>query len=138
MSDEFEKPATAPPVNKVVVVCDLGKVSSLWPPIEIERANPVTVWDIMHAIYEFFQKPMTQREVDYVSAIEPGNYEMLCEAFYKRIYDSSNIPEWERLRGIKRVDVLGDRRVWWGLWITYNPDDTWQLNLGLMPLRQSS
>ncbi|TFK46515.1 hypothetical protein OE88DRAFT_1729062 [Heliocybe sulcata] len=136
MVEDFKQPATAPTVQKLVIVCDFGALRSLWPQIEIEQDGPITVWDVMNAIYEFFQKRLRKREVEFIQSLQPGNEAILRDSFYRRCQDSPGLYEWEVQQGYKRVDVLGDSRVWWGVWVTYNPDDTWQLNLGLMPLRQ--
>ncbi|KZT24767.1 hypothetical protein NEOLEDRAFT_392347 [Neolentinus lepideus HHB14362 ss-1] len=136
MMEDFRQPATAPIVRKLIIVCDFGSLRTLWPPVELQQDRPISVWDIMNAIYEFFQKRLRRREFEYIKALQPDNEAILRDAFYRRCQDSPTLYDWEIQQGYKRVDVLGDSRVWWGVWVTYNPDNTWQLNLGLMPLRQ--
>ena len=68
--------------------------------------------------------------------LKPENYELLQDTWSHRCRKASGLFEYELRQGFKRVDCLGDRRAFWGTWITYNPDSTWQLNLGLAPVKR--
>ncbi|KDQ54297.1 hypothetical protein JAAARDRAFT_60702 [Jaapia argillacea MUCL 33604] len=138
MTRDFGATATHPPVKKMFIQCDFGHMHAMWSDIIIDQTEDITVWDVMEAIYEFFQTPMKQSEVDFISNLSHSNYEILCDAYRRRCHSTPGLQAFELLQGIRRVDVLGDRRVWWGTWITYHNDGTWRLNLGLVPLRRTS
>lgn len=134
-----DEPATSPGFDRILVLCDVGLMSRLWGPIVIEgtRGNTVTIGDLLGGIHAFFQTPLTRAEVDHISSLGHDNYRLLVDAYRTRTTDprvraGTGLSEWEWRQGLRRVDCLGDRRWWWGVWVTYNSNGTWQLNLGLV------
>ncbi|KAG6328873.1 hypothetical protein ID866_10216 [Astraeus odoratus] len=131
-------PATAPSFNRILVLCDVGMMNHLWGPIvvEPERGETVTVRDLLDGIYAFFQIPLTRAEVEHISSLGTDNYHRLVDAYRKRTTENQprvrGLREWEWRQGLRRVDCLGDRKWWWGTWVTYNSNGTWHLNLGLV------
>ncbi|GBE88009.1 hypothetical protein SCP_1202350 [Sparassis crispa] len=126
--------ATYPPVQRAHIYCDLGVVSDLWGPIIVKNRDAVTVRDIVMAIYEYFQIRLSQDEVSYISALgSPQNYEKMVGSMYTRCMITPSLPGYEWSQGMRRVDCLGNSTKFWGLWVTENDDDTWQLNLGILP-----
>ncbi|KAL4064730.1 hypothetical protein V8B97DRAFT_1300688 [Scleroderma yunnanense] len=135
----LDEPATSPGFDRILVLCDVGLMSRLWGPIVIEpaRGNTVTIRDLLDGIHTFFQTPLTHAEVGHISTLGRDNYSLLVDAYRKRTTDprvgaDTGLRDWEWRQGLKRVDCLGDRRWWWGVWVTYNSNGTWNLNLGLV------
>ncbi|KAI6094508.1 hypothetical protein F5141DRAFT_1169871 [Pisolithus sp. B1] len=129
------EPATSPASDRIVVLCDVALVNQLWGPIVIERpGRRVTVRDLLEGIYAFFQMHLTRAEVEHISSLGQGNYRLLMDAYTHRTTQRQLgvLRDWEWREGMRRVDCLGDRRWWWGVWVTYNSDETWHLNLGLV------
>lgn len=115
----------------IVVTCDIGHMSTLWGPIVVNHSKPVTLRDLFEAIYQYFQVPLTYPEVQYICDLNPSNYHRLADAYYQRCRESMALPGWEARQGFRRADVLGDRKHWWGVWIS-SRHGVWWLNLGLM------
>ncbi|KAI6094503.1 hypothetical protein F5141DRAFT_1015440 [Pisolithus sp. B1] len=129
------EPATSPAAERIVVLCDAVLVNQLWGPIVIERPERrVTVHDLLEGIYAFFQTHLTHAEVEHISFLGEDNYRLIVDAYRNRTTQRQlgALRNWEWREGMRRVDCLGDRRWWWGVWVTYNSDETWQLNLGLV------
>ncbi|KIN97826.1 hypothetical protein M404DRAFT_67092, partial [Pisolithus tinctorius Marx 270] len=128
------EPATLPPSDRILVLCDLGWISQLWGPIVIERpGGRVTIRDLLEGIYIFFQMHLSRAEVEHISSLEPNNYGLLVDAYQRRTTQRhlGVLRDWEWREVMRRVDCLGDRRWWWEVWVTHNSNGTWQLNLGL-------
>ncbi|KAF9234745.1 hypothetical protein BU15DRAFT_52219, partial [Melanogaster broomeanus] len=124
---------TYPEAKKVFVMCDVGHMSALWHPIRINQTRKVTIRDLFDAIYQYFQTPLTHPEVEYIRGLDRNNYHVLEDAYRRRCRESTSLPGWEARQGLRRVDCLGDRKHWWGVWITQQ-GGTWVLNLGLINL----
>ncbi|KAI6011122.1 hypothetical protein EDC04DRAFT_781420 [Pisolithus marmoratus] len=129
------EPAISPASDRILVRHDIGLISQLWGPIVIERpGGRVTIRDLLEGIYAFFQTHLTHAEVERISSLGQDNYRSLVDAYRRRTTQRQlgvlRDREWRE--GLRRVDCLGDRRWWWGAWVTYNSDGTWQLHLGLM------
>lgn len=135
---QFGDDATYPACSTIQIVCDIGSITSFWGPIVVaaENDDKIVFEDVLNAIYDYFQTPLTRREIDAICDLKPENYELLQDAWSHRCRKASGLFEYELRQGFKRVDCLGDRRAFWGTWITYNPDSTWQLNLGLVPVKR--
>ena len=131
MASIWGRAVTHTDAHTVVVACDAGYMSTLWGPVVIDKNRPVTVRDLFEAIYAYFQIPLTLPEVQYILDLHPNNYRRLTDAFSERCRESAALPGWEARQGYRRVDVLGDRKYWWGVWIS-SRNGTWWLNLGLI------
>ena len=136
LNPKFDDDATYPACNAINIVCDAGNISTFWGPIVVRNDDKVVLWDVLDAIYNYFQTPLTHAEVDTISDLKPGNYESLRDAYYHRCRNAHGLLQYELEQGFRRVDCLGDSKAFWGLWVTYNPDNTWQLNLGLVPIKR--
>lgn len=139
--DRLDDVATHPAVDRLVVVCQVGVAERFWGNIEVKASRPkgVTVWDVFNGIYEYFQKRVGRRELDRMKELlgDDRLEEKLTDAFYQRIRVTPALPGYELKEGLKRVDCLGDRCFFWGLYVSYNDvDNTWQLNLGLVNRRR--
>lgn len=131
MASIWSHSVTHTDATKIVVTCDVGHMSTLWGPVVVDHSAPVTLRDLFEAIHQYFQVPLTYPEVKYICELHPDNYRLLTDAYYERCRESAALPGWEARQGYKRVDVLGDRKYWWGVWIATR-NGTWWLNLGLV------
>jgi hypothetical protein len=138
--DKLEDVATHPAVDRLEVVCHVGVAEMLWGHIEVHasRSKGVTVWDVFNGIFEYFQKRVGRRELDRMKEMlgDEKLEEKMADAFYQRILVTPALPGYELKKGLKRVDCLGDACFFWGLYVSYNDDNTWQLNLGLVNRRR--
>ncbi|KAF9786443.1 hypothetical protein BJ322DRAFT_1108292 [Thelephora terrestris] len=134
--DKLEDVATHPAVDRLAVACQVGVAEQFWGHIEIKASRPkgVTVWDVLNGIFEYFQKRVGRRELSRMKELSGDERleEKMADAFYQRIRATPALPGYERKQGLKRVDCLGDECFFWGLYVSYNNDSTWQLNLGLV------
>ncbi|KAI0365808.1 hypothetical protein BV20DRAFT_953601 [Pilatotrama ljubarskyi] len=128
---------TMPEVKEVQIVynANMPGLLNFFGPIHIRKEGMITIRDTLRAIYDFFQVPITQEQANYMERTYPDVWKDCVEAFRTRCTRSQHIaiPVTEWRQGVKRVDCLGDRVKYWGMWATHNPDATWQLNLGLVP-----
>ncbi|KAI6044099.1 hypothetical protein EDC04DRAFT_2561761, partial [Pisolithus marmoratus] len=125
---------TAPASDRILVRYDVGLINQHWGLIVIERpGGGVTIRDLLEGIYAFFQTRLTHAEVEHISSLGQDNYRLLVDAYRTRTTQRrlGVLRDWEWREGLRRVDCLGDVRWWWGAWVTYNSDGTWQLHLGL-------
>ena len=132
LQSQFNEKATTPAVDEIHIALPDGIVQHIWGPITVTNPRQkVLVWDILHAIYEYFQKPVTQEELTFLQNLDASNHATLLDALHRRCAATPGLPEFELSRSPRRVDALGDRRKFWGLWIKNNGDGGWHLNLGL-------
>lgn len=136
VQDKFKEPITYPPVKRLVVRCNVGVAEALWGPIEVKQSGKkgVSILDVLTSIYDYFQVGVGRREVERMSyALGDGEvYRKMTDAMFQRCITTPALPGYEMRAGLKRVDCLGDATFFWGMYITYNDDLTWQLNLGLV------
>ena len=132
----LKEQATVPGTLEVYIALQASIIQELWGPIKISKQTMVTAWDILYAIYDYFQTPLTHAEVDFLSGLHPDNYPRLVDAWIARCNVTPALPGFEARQGLKRVDLLGDKRCWWGCWIDIDQaSGSWYLNLGLVNLR---
>jgi len=139
LTDKLDDVATCPAVGRLVVVCQVGVAQALWGHIDVKASGPngVTVWDVFNGIFKYFQKRVGRRELDRMKEMVGDELEQkMAGAFYQRVLVTPALPGYELKEGLKRVDCLGDACFFWGLYATYNDDNTWQLNLGLVKRRR--
>ena len=140
LMDKMDDVATEPAVGRLVVVCQVGVAQQRWGHVEVKASRPkgVSVWDVFNGVYEYFQTRVSRRELDRMKEML-GDEELevkMADAFYQRILVTPALPGYELKAGLKRVDCLGDACFFWGLYVTYNDDNSWQLNLGLVNRRR--
>jgi len=136
LGGKLDDVATHPAVDRLVVACQVGVAERFWGHIDVKasRSKGVTVWDVLNGIYEYFQKRVGRRELNRMKELlgDERLEEKMADAFYQRVCITPALPGYELKEGLKRVDCLGDSCFFWGLYVSYNDDDTWQLNLGLV------
>lgn len=140
VAEKLDDIATHPAVDRLVVVCQVGVAQQMWGCVEIKASRPkgVTVWDVFNGIFEYFQKRVGRRELDRMKEMLGDDQleEKMADAFYQRLLVTPALPGYELKQGLKRVDCLGDGCFFWGLYVSYNDDNSWQLNLGLVNRRR--
>ena len=132
MKPQFDEVATYPTASKAHVhLAGVDLIHQLWGPIIIknEGDKPLSVGDIIHGLYAFFQKPVLQREMDRIKEYDEKNYDTMLEAMEKRCYREPGLPGRAWKEGMKRVDALGAYISFGGLAIIENEDDTWEFSL---------
>ena len=140
LTEKLDDIATQPAVDRLVVVCQVGVAEQQWGHVEVKASRPkgVTVWDVFNGIFEYFQKRVGRRELDRMKEMVGDEQleEKMAGAFYQRVLVTPALPGYELKEGLKRVDCLGDACFFWGLYVSYNDDGTWQLNLGMVNRRR--
>ncbi|KAI0628612.1 hypothetical protein C8Q77DRAFT_1039204, partial [Trametes polyzona] len=123
---------TSPEVRSVDIAYKLRPLDLVnhFGPIRIRKDRAITIGDVLSKIYDFFQKPLREDQYAEVQRTHPDVWQSWTKAFTKRcrIYA---VPDVEWSKGMKRVDCLGERILWWGSWTTHNVDGTWQITLRL-------
>lgn len=132
-TDYWKMPATYPESSNVQV--HLPHMHKLWGPVVISKKNPIEVRDLFEAVWEYLQKPITWDDVAAVANSSGGaeRWRRIHYACYRRCQTAPALAEFERREGVKRVDFLEGRTVFWGVWPCYNPDGTWYLCMGFLP-----
>ncbi|EIN12391.1 hypothetical protein PUNSTDRAFT_34349, partial [Punctularia strigosozonata HHB-11173 SS5] len=74
----------------------------------------VTCEDIFNAIYETFQVPLTEAEIAEIKR-DRAVHDRVDHAFRRRCKRSVRLTEYEKSKGYRRVDVLGDRTWFFGM-----------------------
>jgi hypothetical protein len=140
VSSKLTEVATYPAVDRLVIACNVGVAQRLWGLINVKQSRPggVRIWDIMLAIHEYFQIRVGRRELDRISKAlgDEKVYEKMADAMYQRCIVTPALPGYEMRNGLKRIDYLGDTTFFWGLYVSYSEEGTWQLNLGLVNRRR--
>lgn len=133
LRSQFNEKATIPAVDEIRITLHDEIVRRMWGPITVRNPRQqVLVWDVLHAIYDHLRKPITQEELSFLQSLDPSNHTIFLDALQRRCAATPSLSESELSQGLRRVDALGDRRKFWGLWIKYNGDGSWHLNLGLI------
>jgi len=107
------------PVSIIEIAIQACSMAHLWNSVRVERTGGVRVTDILHAVYDWLQTPLTQAEMEHIERVSPASVDAILSAFYERAYWSPALHGWEQLRGPRRIDCLGDVRRWMGL--RYSP-----------------
>lgn len=108
-------PATDPPVSIIEIAIQACSMAYLWNVVRVQRAGAIRVTDILDAIYDWLQIPLTQAEMEHIERVSPASAEAILSAFYERSYSSPALCGWEYRHGPRRIDCLGDVRRWMGL-----------------------
>lgn len=127
--------AVLPNVSKIYIASDHSALSAWmedWGPIMVEKAT-ITIRDILDAIYEYFQKPLTEREFQRITSV-PNNLTKLTISAHKRVKDAYDLNVFTMASGFKRVDAMGGHRRFQGVRPMVFQNNTWKLLLGLLPL----
>jgi hypothetical protein len=135
VSADLGAQAVLPNVSKIYISSDrypLAPWIESWGPIMVEKPK-VTIRDILDAIYEYFQKPLTRREFRRINEL-PSNAVRLATSAQKRASAAHELYSVGVESGFRRVDVMGSHRRFQGLRLVVFQDNTWKLFLELLPL----
>ncbi|KAI0347547.1 hypothetical protein BDW22DRAFT_1481165 [Trametopsis cervina] len=136
--DRFPEQALFPAQQEIEVLVDHHLATAVfWGPIKIKNASGVTVFDVLIAVFDYFQKRLRREEYDYLVGLDVANAATMTDSYEQRcIAAKNNTPLWERDQGVRRIDTFGDNKGWWGMWLSYKSDGRYQLNLGLHSVQQ--
>lgn len=132
MQAMFDEDATVPTSSGIVLVMDNPVANCLWGEIELKHAHgSVSIWHVLNAIYEYFSEPITREDLDYLQRLDSSNHALILEAARSRLNaQPGSSPAFFGSRGMKRVDILGDKKNFWGLRCTEERDDgVWSLTV---------
>ncbi|KAI8974862.1 hypothetical protein BD414DRAFT_467928 [Trametes punicea] len=134
--NDLKEPATYPAVKEVQIVHqqNMPELLSIFPPIHIRQTSTVTIGDVLRAIYDWFQTPISRYQADQLMRTHPLTWGRVEEAFRKRCVECEHIaiPLVEWRQGVKRVDLLTDQVRFWGMWVTHGDDMTWKIHVGFV------
>ena len=132
MKEFLGQDATYPPTPKAHIrLFGADLIDRLWGPIIVKNKEnkPLSVEDILHGIYAFFQKPVPQQEMEKILESDEKNYDTMFGAMEKRCQKEPGLPARIWKDGFKRVDALGAYNSFGGLTVVENEDDTWEFSL---------
>jgi len=125
--------ATYPEAKQALVHVEFNspQIGVLWGPLVIEKQKKVTVGDVLTAVYDYLQTPLSRAEYEQICDMGVDNEGIMNDAFHARCARkvSNALPGYERKYGVRRVDCLGHRFYWCGMHVSFNSDNTWQLHL---------
>ncbi|KAG2134582.1 uncharacterized protein EDB93DRAFT_841172 [Suillus bovinus] len=103
--------------------------------VRVQRSSAIKVQDVLDAIYEWLQTPLTRVEMEHIEWVSPDGGEAVLWALRERASTSPTLHGWEYRQGPRRIDCLGDVRRWMGL--SYSPTGQgMQLILNLQPVQR--
>jgi hypothetical protein len=120
---EFQSVAVDAPGMQMVIHVEHRAwplMSQMWGPIVVEasnhKTNTITAMDVFNAVYEYFQVQIFENDKQHIYHDQNDpNYLTLRESWYRRCKTSlTTVPAAELRLGLKRVDMLGDVRRWFG------------------------
>jgi hypothetical protein len=116
LKNRYNEEAVFPSSNVLHIYVDHNlATAAFWGPIIVKSKNSVTVYDVLMAIFKYFQKPLQREEYDYLVGLDPENIVRMSDSFEQRcILSKNNLPLFEREQGIRRIDTFGDLKTWWG------------------------
>jgi hypothetical protein len=135
---EMGSPAVTPGAKDLYITSDWDFLQywmdpKRWGPLIIRQGKDVTVMDLLDAVYEYFQQPLTEGEEKEIKA-QPGGEQKLNDAWSRRVQDSYEaLPAISAQYGYVRSDVLGRFRRWQGLRAVVFANGSWKLYLRLLP-----
>lgn len=129
---DLDQIAVSPKATHIYLLSSLEILKNwmrLWGPIIIQKNN-ITIRDIFEAIYSYFQVRLTEDEVAEACRNEDDEAR-LAGAAYTRIQNGDQIYDVEIQNGFRRVDVVGDYRLFAGIVPLVYSDGTWKAFLQL-------
>ncbi|KAK7692234.1 hypothetical protein QCA50_003859 [Cerrena zonata] len=127
---DLRSPVTVPPTDSITISCRMGAIADFWPDIEV-RGTPVTVDNILEAIYRHFHTAMDEMEYREIVEMDRQNAGLLVQTMTERCELANKLFENAWMVGLRRVDCLGDSHFFKGLQVEYSSNDSWKLELQL-------
>jgi hypothetical protein len=110
---------------------DMSLLTKLYPDGIAVGSADASVDALLKAVFEFFQTRMTKDEVEAVKSHTDTAWEELVQAMAARCRASTQLAEVEWNQGLRRVDVLGEKRAFAGFRVEYLEEGAWRLRLQL-------
>ena len=106
---ELSAPVSHPPLNKM----EISIKDSPFAPIIISKSGPLTLRDVLDAIFDHLHVIITPGQYD---MMDPFKRERVKRTFYRRCEEGNlGLPEYERRRGVKRIDWFEGKSMFGGL-----------------------
>ncbi|KAG6850047.1 hypothetical protein H0H93_002056 [Arthromyces matolae] len=116
--------ATEPALEFIIIACDMFKQEI---PVRPSRpAQGVTVMDVLDAVYMFLRQPLSSSEFTQLSQERQWRVYAAFERRYQSILDEK-YHALEKAKGIKRVDLLEEKKMFAGLRRTMRGPEVWEL-----------
>ncbi|KAG2156972.1 hypothetical protein DEU56DRAFT_905651 [Suillus clintonianus] len=115
----LNSPATDIPISIIEIAIPACPMAHMWNVVRVQRTSAIKVQDILDAIYEWLQTPLTRAEMEHIEHVNPDSAEAVLWALQERASVSPTLHGWEYRQGPRRIDCLGDVRRWIGL--SYSP-----------------
>ncbi|KAG2342679.1 hypothetical protein BDR05DRAFT_339657 [Suillus weaverae] len=119
LAHALSSPITDIPVNIIEIAIPACPMAYMWNVIRVQKSSAVKVQDVLDAIYEWLQAPLTRAEMEHIEYVNPFGVEAVLWALQERASTSPTLHGWEYRQGPRRIDCLGDVRRWIGL--SYSP-----------------
>lgn len=114
----LSSPITNIPVTFIEIAIPTPMVC-IWNAIRVQKSSVIKVQDVLDAIYEWLQIPLTRAEMEHIENVNPDAVDAILHALQERAFTSPTLHGWEHRQGPRRIDCLGDVRGWMGL--SYSP-----------------
>ncbi|KAG1741792.1 uncharacterized protein EDB91DRAFT_1052376 [Suillus paluster] len=115
----LSSPVTDPPISIIEIAIPACSMAYMWNVVRVQRTGAIKVQDVLDAIYEWLQRPLTRAEMEHIERVSPASVEAVLRALHERASTSPTLHGWEYRQGPRRIDCLGDVRRWMGL--SYSP-----------------
>ncbi|KAJ7576803.1 hypothetical protein C8J56DRAFT_1114064 [Mycena floridula] len=139
---DMDETAFEPSPDRIHIFPELNNASpwlywiAQWGPIVIEKRDekPISVGNVLDAIYAYFRQPLTKEE-QILAKKTPGNDTNLLQAMELRAAEGPEVRDYVMSRP-SRVDLLGKIHWFWGMRHSSRqyPDGTIAVYLGLASL----
>ncbi|KAG1765231.1 hypothetical protein EDD22DRAFT_951222 [Suillus occidentalis] len=115
----LSSPITNIPVGIIEIAIPACPMAYMWNAIRVQKTSAIKVQDVLDAIYEWLQIPLTRAEMEHIEDVNPYGVDAVLQALQERASTSPTLHGWEHRQGPRRIDCLGDVRRWMGL--NYSP-----------------
>ncbi|KAG2361902.1 hypothetical protein BDR07DRAFT_1408346 [Suillus spraguei] len=107
------------PVSIIEMAIPACPMAYMWGVIRVQRSSAIKVQDVLDAIYEWLQIPLTRAEMEHIEHVNPDDAGAVWRALQERASTSPTLRGWEFQQGPRRIDCFRDVRRWVGL--SYSP-----------------
>ncbi|KAG1809851.1 uncharacterized protein HD556DRAFT_9673 [Suillus plorans] len=103
------------PVGIIEIAIPACPTAYMWDAIRVQRTSAIKVQDVLDAIYNWLQTPLTLAEMEHIGCVYPDGGDAIVRALQERASASPTLHGWEQRQGPRRIDCLGEVRRWMGL-----------------------
>ncbi|KAH8112083.1 hypothetical protein DFH11DRAFT_536959 [Phellopilus nigrolimitatus] len=119
----FHEPATYFPMRFVRIKLQPSPTVSFY--IDVHDDAYVTVGHVLEAVYRVLREPLSESQWGRLSDVSRCR---VWTAFHERCSKASH-PDYESYKGMKKIDLLGNKTLFQGLETSNEGPYTWNLNL---------